>query len=264
MQDGERPELEQRIMAVSSADYERAQQAAACAARVEQRMKSLSTRSFDEDFTTGIGSEGMLHVRKLDISMSSIQRLPEAIYFLTNLQELRLFSCVTTHCDHHWHGQCQEDCHRVTLPSNFGMLERLQKLELMAFELLELPESFGQLTNLTSLYLSRIGLDRLPPTFGRLSKLQELKTFESSISELPATFGELIALKRLNISYEDGLAGLPASFSALPQLEELTIFANVHPEDVRGSFRFKELPNLPKMLVKVKLGPLECLEPLFS
>ena len=85
----------------------------------------------------------------------------------------------------------------------------------MAFEVLELPESFGQLTNLTSLYLSRVGLDRLPPTFGRLSKLQELKTFESSISELPATFGELIALKRLNISYEDGLAGLPASSSAL-------------------------------------------------
>jgi len=33
---------------------------------------------------------------------------------------------------------------------------------------------------------------------------------------------------------------------------------------VRASFIFKELPNLPTMLVKVRLGPLECLERLPS
>ena len=36
------------------------------------------------------------------------------------------------------------------------------------------------------------------------------------------------------------------------------------PDKVRGSFIFKELPNLPTMLVKKRLGPLECLERLPS
>ena len=36
------------------------------------------------------------------------------------------------------------------------------------------------------------------------------------------------------------------------------------PDKVRGSFIFKELPNLPTMLVKKRLGPLGCLERLPS
>ena len=172
MQDGGRSELEERhtdirlgVAVVSAAEKERAQQTAACAAREEQSKKSLCTTTFDEDFTTGIGSEGMLHVRKLSISSSSIQRLPEAIYFLTNLQELGIEHCRDRDM---FTSNGQEVCRvrGLTLPSNFGTLKRLQTLTLTGVNLNELPESFGQLTSLTYLAFLNSNLDGLPPSFG--------------------------------------------------------------------------------------------------
>ena len=62
------------------------------------------------------------------------------------------------------------------------------------------------------------------------------------------------------------LPAFPRASAHFFELEESHFSLKFIPitDKVRGSFIFKELPNLPTMLVKKRLGPLECLERLPS
>lgn len=72
------------------------------------------------------------HLFRLDLSVNSLERLPDAITSLITLQELYL-----------------NDTFLEFLPANFGRLTNLRILELRDNNLMTLPKSIARLTNLS-------------------------------------------------------------------------------------------------------------------
>ena len=83
--------------------------------------------------------------------------LPECIWYMKNLNELRVWSREIT-----------------SLPESIGNLSRLNRLDVTNTGLTELPESIGNLSSLSDLYLSRTSLTELPESIGKLSSLSNL------------------------------------------------------------------------------------------
>ena len=107
--------------------------------------------------------------------------LPECIWYMKNLSELRFFSMGIT-----------------SLPESIGNLRSLNSLNLSGTNLTELPESIGNLRSLSSLNLSGTNLTELPESIGNLSSLSSLSLRFTRLTELPESIGNLSSLSSLD------------------------------------------------------------------
>ena len=139
------------------------------------------------------------------ICLEEITTLPECIWYMKNLSELRLLYLVIT-----------------TLPESIGNLSSLNNLNLRGTNLTELPESIGNLSNLSYLDLSNTGLTKLPKSIGNLSSLSSLNLGGTGLTKLPESIENLSSLRFLDLSFTK-LTELPESIGNLSSLSSLNL-----------------------------------------
>ncbi|MBQ9683370.1 MAG: WG repeat-containing protein [Neisseriaceae bacterium] len=148
-------------------------------------------------------------LQQTEICCYFLEKLPESIGQLQNLQTLSLFYCNNL----------------TTLPESIGQLQNLQKLSLSYYDnLTTLPESIGQLQNLQKLYLICKNLTTLPESIGQLQNLQELYlTGCKNLTTLPESIGQLQNLQKLYLADCKNLTTLPESIGQLQNLQKLNL-----------------------------------------
>ncbi|OMO87039.1 Disease resistance protein [Corchorus capsularis] len=119
------------------------------------RMLSLAKHSNVSEVPEEIGE--LKHLRYLDLSRTSIERLPNSLCALYNLQTIKLFYC---------------------------------------FSLVELPEDMGKLINMHHLDIRGTSLKKMPPGMGKLEGLNVLTDFVVGKHD-GSNIGELGKLKHL-------------------------------------------------------------------
>ena len=139
------------------------------------------------------------------ICLEEITTLPECIWYMKNLNNLRLLSTAIT-----------------LLPESIGNLSDLSSLNLWETKLTELPESIGKLSSLSSLNLSGTRLTELPESIGNLSSLSSLDLSETRLTGLPESIGNLSSLSSLDLG-DTGLTKLPESIGNLSSLSNLDL-----------------------------------------
>jgi Leucine-rich repeat (LRR) protein len=176
-----------------------------------------------------------------------LQRLPEEVWYLRNLQALFLRRCRSL-CslelsgmiplegrNGDFHGSISLQlmdlswcCGLCKLPHDLSRLIHLTWLNLNACMSLEsLPAGIGQLNQLQSLNIGWCRrLKHLPEDICSLSKLTELNLDNTSaLKGLPVGIGQLTQLQSLNLEMCTGLRDLPQSMSSLVHLTELNLTA---------------------------------------
>ncbi|XP_024929684.3 putative disease resistance RPP13-like protein 1 [Ziziphus jujuba] len=135
---------------------------------------------FVTKFLNSIGSLKLL--RFLDFSFSEIEKVPNAICTLYNLQILRL-----------------RLCEKLTgLPNSIGNLRCLRYLDLSYTNVEVLPDTICNLHNLHSLeLLGCCKLIRLPTNMARLSNLRRLNIGLTNLREMPPRMSSLKCLQKL-------------------------------------------------------------------
>ncbi|KAK3436683.1 hypothetical protein EUGRSUZ_C01326 [Eucalyptus grandis] len=151
---------------------------------------------------------------KLDLSETGIEKLPESIGFLKELETLDASNCVLL----------------AHIPSSIGHLSSLSLLDLRkCHKLTQLPESMGSLMSLTHLYLSWTGIEELPKSINSLKKLKILDASNcasltcisssighpecQSLKEIPILSRKLASSIELDL-YETGIKESPFSEGA--------------------------------------------------
>ncbi|KAH8957731.1 hypothetical protein BDL97_07G106300, partial [Sphagnum fallax] len=132
---------------------------------------------------TFIQGKNLNIVKWLCLKKCMIQKLPNNLFFCSQLQVLDLAQC-----------QSLEE-----IPSPISQLNALQELDLNGCSnLKELPPSIGQLNALQELDLNGCSnLKKLPPSIGQLNALQKLDlSWCSKLKELPSSIGQLNALQK--------------------------------------------------------------------
>ncbi|CAI5473310.1 unnamed protein product [Closterium sp. Yama58-4] len=110
------------------------------------------------------------------------------------------------------------------LPTEFGCLLRLKRLEFELDSLEALPDSICDLTALEHLEIQRSPLAHLPENFGQLRNLRSLTlSLVDGLRELPESFCELPALTRFSLLYCYDFLKLPENFHHLSRLEAVEI-----------------------------------------
>ena len=100
--------------------------------------------------------------------------IPEEVFQLTNLQELRLTGC-----------------HLNVINRNIGKLKKLRFLHLNRNNLVRLPEEFTQLTQLVLLDISRNPLMELPDSMGNMKSLEMIDAWDTQLFILPESIAQL-------------------------------------------------------------------------
>jgi Leucine-rich repeat (LRR) protein len=100
--------------------------------------------------------------------------IPEEVFQLTNLQELRLTGC-----------------HLNIINRNIGKLQSLRFLHLNRNNLVRLPEEFTQLTHLVLLDISRNPLMELPESMGNMKSLEMIDAWDTQLFVLPESIAQL-------------------------------------------------------------------------
>ncbi|XP_026460038.1 disease resistance protein RGA2-like [Papaver somniferum] len=240
------------------------------------------------DLSYWIGSLKMLS--HLNLSFSDVEKLPDSVVQLTNLQTLDLYRCTRL----------------VALPVNIGSLKDLNQLKLKYCETLKvLPSEVGALTRLRCLDLSftmikvlhepcisnlcnlesiHFGKCELPKEIRNLPKLRIFKHWRDNEDEMPRGIETLTCLEVLESyvvrntetisSYSCGDGGIIEELASLNNLQKLKIS---YLEFVRGGIDaeralLKDKINLHDLCLKwgsmfydddeiVFDEDLECLEP---
>lgn len=114
-------------------------------------------------------------VYRLKLKLSrKCDSIPEDLFLLTNLQELRLTGC-----------------HLKVVNQKIGELQNLRFLYLNRNHLVRLPESLSQLTNLIWLDISRNPLIELPANIGNMISLEVIDAWDTQIFILPESISKL-------------------------------------------------------------------------
>jgi Leucine-rich repeat (LRR) protein len=87
-----------------------------------------------------------------------------------------------------------------SLPENFGILSKLQKLILRNSSIVSLPESFGEIEGLTEIDLSNNKLTSLPDSFVNLTSITKLDLSNNQFSEIPTQLWALKEITDLNLA----------------------------------------------------------------
>ncbi|MBD3350722.1 MAG: hypothetical protein GF364_04460, partial [Candidatus Lokiarchaeota archaeon] len=231
----------------------------------------------------------VLSLKKLDLELNFIQKLPESLGNLKNLKELNLKgNNLSELCKSFVNLQSLEVCNLngglrnnqetnvlTELPPLFSTLTSLKKLYIANNRLEKLPKDIGALKRLEVLVLSG-GRDvygdptnyikELPESIGNLSLLKNLRLGNLLLKELPQTFGNLQNLTFLDL-VNNQLETLPVSFGNLSSIEKLSLrnnqltslnesFGNLHKLEILD-LGGNELESLPK-----SFGSLESLNTL--
>ncbi|KAJ3705577.1 hypothetical protein LUZ61_009282 [Rhynchospora tenuis] len=160
------------------------------------------------------------HLRYLSLHNWLLDKLPECICSLYNLQNMTLHYCPNI----------------VELPKSIGNLISLEELKITSCTRLRaLPISFCQLKALRKLKLeSCTRFKEVPPDMKILVSLEELKISEcADLGALLVPFCQLKALRKLELKRWYRLKELPPDVENLISIEELTI---------SGCYNFKALP----------------------
>jgi len=145
---------------------------------------------------------------KLDLSGMRLTKLPDSLWQLNRLHELRLSKNSLT-----------------TLPESLGQIDQLQLLNLSYNHLEILPESLGQLTNLQYLGLSHNKFTTLTISESQLVQLKDLNLSHNRLTTLPDSLGQLAQLEVLNVANNE-LTALPESIGMLSQLKSVNLASN--------------------------------------
>ncbi|MBR5939659.1 MAG: DUF1963 domain-containing protein, partial [Neisseriaceae bacterium] len=148
------------------------------------------------------------NLRRLDINLCDIKKLPDSIVGLKELTELHIISPDLSE-----------------LPENIGELNKIQKLSISGrmgtTTLNHLPDSIKNLTDLKKLHISGLPyLTALPDSMGELTALKYLEVWQcKNLSSLPASIAQLPKLRKFEIIECNNLKSIPE------QIMQLTCFA---------------------------------------
>ncbi|XP_038859659.1 volume-regulated anion channel subunit LRRC8D-like [Salvelinus namaycush] len=195
----------------------------------------------------------MTNLTDLELHNCELERIPHAIFSLTNLQELDLKS---------------NNIRTIEEIISFQHLKRLTCLKLWHNKIITIPASIGQVKCLESLHLSHNKLETLPPALFHLPKLRHLDVSQNSITVIPPDVGLLQNLQHFAINANkvevlpkqlfrctklkvlclsnNGLTNLPETVGQLVQLAQL---------ELRGN----SLDRLPSLLGNCRLLRKNCL-----
>ncbi|XP_051556751.1 volume-regulated anion channel subunit LRRC8D isoform X1 [Myxocyprinus asiaticus] len=121
----------------------------------------------------------------LELHNCELERIPHAIFSLTNLQELDL---KTNHI------------RTIEEVISFQHLKRLSCLKLWHNKIIAIPPSIGLVKSLESLIICHNKLETLPPALFYLPKLRHLDLSQNSISSIPVEVGHLQNLQHFAIT----------------------------------------------------------------
>lgn len=175
----------------------------------------------------------MINLTELELHNCELERIPHAIFSLTNLQELDLKSnSIRTieeiisfqhlkrlTCLKLWHNKI------ITIPSSISQVRSLEALHLSHNKLESLPPALFTLPKLRHLDLSHNTIPVLPPDVGLLHNLQYLAMNSNKLEVLPKTLFRCTKLKALLLG-NNALTVLPESVGQLIQLAQLELRGN--------------------------------------
>ncbi|KAF5895320.1 volume-regulated anion channel subunit LRRC8D-like [Clarias magur] len=127
----------------------------------------------------------MTSLRELALHHCDMERIPHAIFSLTNLQDLDLKSNII---------------HTIEEVISFQHLKRLTCLKLWHNKIISIPQSISHVKSLESLYLCYNKLETLPAALFYLPKLRYLDLGHNSISVIPGEVGVLQYLQHFDIT----------------------------------------------------------------
>ncbi|XP_029971047.1 volume-regulated anion channel subunit LRRC8D isoform X2 [Salarias fasciatus] len=195
----------------------------------------------------------MASLIELELHNCELERIPHAIFSLTNLQELDLKS---------------NNIRTIEEIISFQHLKRLTCLKLWHNKIITIPSSIGQVKSLEALHLSHNKLESLPPALFTLPKLRHLDVGHNSITVLPPDVGLLHNLQHLAIN-SNKLEVLPKPLFRCTKLKVLCLGHNaltVLPESVGQLVQLTQLElrgncldRLPAQLGNCRLLRKTCL-----
>ncbi|MBK6825088.1 MAG: leucine-rich repeat domain-containing protein [Saprospiraceae bacterium] len=150
------------------------------------------------------------------IGSNGLESVPESVWELANLEELRL------------------DGNKLkTLSPAIAKLTKIKKLWIGGNSFEGFPEAVCKLEQLEVLFAFGCRLSVLPSSFASLRNLLELHLGDNAFEQFPEVICELRSLRKLWLN-GNKLSSLPQSFANLRELRELNISNN----------RFKEFPQV--------------------
>lgn len=152
----------------------------------------------------------MTNLIEVELHNCELERIPHAIFSLTNLQELDLKS---------------NNIRTIEEIISFQHLKRLMCLKLWHNKIITIPATIGHIKSLEALYLSHNKLETLPAALFTLPKLRHLEVGHNSISVLPPDVGLLHNLQHLAIN-SNKLEGLPKPLFRCTKLKVLCLGHN--------------------------------------
>ncbi|XP_067877097.1 volume-regulated anion channel subunit LRRC8C-like [Heterodontus francisci] len=163
----------------------------------------------------------------------NLERIPSAIFSLTNLQELdlkdnnlssteELASCQNLRkliCLRLWHNNI------TSIPVHIAKIAKLEMLYLNKNKIEFLPPSLFKLTKLLFLDVSHNHISKIPPDIDQLVELQHFAIECNKVTELPENLFSCTKIRVLNISHNN-LTYLSPSIGHLRQLQLLDVKVN--------------------------------------
>uniref|UniRef100_UPI00398E4F2C volume-regulated anion channel subunit LRRC8C-like isoform X3 n=1 Tax=Pristiophorus japonicus TaxID=55135 RepID=UPI00398E4F2C len=163
----------------------------------------------------------------------NLERIPSAIFSLTNLQELdlkdnklssteELASCQNLQkliCLRLWHNNI------TSIPVHIAKIAKLEMLYLNKNKIEFLPPSLFKLTKLLFLDVSHNHISKIPSDIDQLAELQHFAIECNKVTELPENLFSCTKLRVLNISHNN-LTCLSPSIGHLRQLQLLDLKVN--------------------------------------
>lgn len=165
------------------------------------------------------------------IGFNSLESVPESMWELTNLEELRI--------DHNQLKGIPSAIVNLTklkrlfiggnpfsvFPEAVCKLEQLELLSAYGCQLSALPVSFASLHHMMELELVSNTFERFPEVICELRNLRRLCLIGNKLSSLPSSIVNLRELRALNIA-ENNFKEFPQVVCELPNLERLTMWHN--------------------------------------
>ncbi|KAF4086348.1 hypothetical protein AMELA_G00105230 [Ameiurus melas] len=127
----------------------------------------------------------MTSLRELELHHCDLERIPDAVFNLTNLHELDMKS---------------NNIRTIEEVFRFQHLKRLTCLKLWHNKIVSIPSTINLVKNLESLYLSYNKLDSLPASLFNLPKLRYLDLGNNTISSIPENVELLQNLQHFDIT----------------------------------------------------------------
>ncbi|XP_043989000.1 volume-regulated anion channel subunit LRRC8D [Gambusia affinis] len=175
----------------------------------------------------------MTSLVELELHNCELERIPHAIFSLTNLQELDLKSnnirtieeiisfqhLKRLTCLKLWHNKI------ITIPASIGHVKSLESLHLSHNKLESLPSALFTLPKLRHLDVAHNSITVLPPDVGLLNNLQHLAINSNKLEALPKPLFRCTKLKVLCLG-QNALTSLPETVGQLVQLTQLELRGN--------------------------------------